>query len=49
MSTEWSFIKGFYCITFQKAIKEKKLDLWELDKDVLGTDREQKVPHGSGK
>ncbi|KAK7487900.1 hypothetical protein BaRGS_00020801 [Batillaria attramentaria] len=33
----------------KKAIKEKKLDLWELEKDVLGTEREQKVPPGSGK
>lgn len=33
----------------KKAIKEKKLNLWELEKDVLGTDKERKVPHGSSK
>lgn len=33
----------------KKAIKDKNLDLWELEKDVLGTEREQKVPPGSGK
>lgn len=40
----------------KKAIQEKKIELWELEKEVLGTDREQKVPHqhqkgppGSGK
>ena len=34
---------------FQKAVKEKKLNLWELEKDVLGTEKEQKVPPGSNK
>jgi hypothetical protein len=53
----WNITLTIYCYLFdvlQKAIKEKKLDLWELEKEVLGTDKEKKVPpqktsHGSGK
>jgi len=26
----------------KKAIKDRKIDLWEIEKDVLGTDKEQK-------
>lgn len=33
----------------QKAIKQKNLNLWDLEKDVLGTEREQKTPPGSGR
>ncbi|KAL8576062.1 TP53-regulated inhibitor of apoptosis 1-A [Nucella lapillus] len=33
----------------KKAIKEKNVNLWELDKEALGSEREQKVPVSSGK
>ncbi|KAK7088072.1 hypothetical protein V1264_022040 [Littorina saxatilis] len=33
----------------KKAVKERKLDLWELEKSVLGTEKEKKVPDGSEK
>ena len=29
---------------FQKVLQEKKIDLGEIEKDVLGTDKEQKPP-----
>ncbi|XP_076473038.1 uncharacterized protein LOC143302312 [Babylonia areolata] len=52
------FLKGFrddtcaplfrvYQDCVKKAIQEKKLNLWELDKEVLGTEREQKAPVSS--
>lgn len=35
---------GVYQTCVKKAILEKKLDLGEIEKDVLGTDREEKKP-----
>ena len=36
------------CI-FQKAIVEKEIDLWEIDKTVLGTKNEKVPPEGKWK
>lgn len=33
-----------YQTCVKKAIKEQKIDLWEIDKNVLGTENEAKVP-----
>ena len=35
-----------YCILFyfQKAIKDNKIDLWEIDRDILGTEHEKRSP-----
>jgi hypothetical protein len=33
-----------YCVMFQRAIKEKNFDVWEIDKDALGTAKEKSPP-----
>jgi hypothetical protein len=37
-------IKEFLPVLFQKAIKEQGIDLWEMEKDVLGTEKERQRP-----
>lgn len=33
-----------WVILFQKALKEQQIDIQEVHKDVLGTDKEKEVP-----
>ena len=35
-----------FFIFFQKAIQEKDINLWEVEKSVLGTDNEKVPPAG---
>lgn len=33
-----------YCVFLQKALKDQQIDIQEVHKDVLGTDKEKQVP-----
>ena len=39
-----SLLFSLYQNCVKKALKEQKIELWEIEKNVLGTDHEAKVP-----
>ena len=44
-----SLLFNLYQNCVKKAIKDQKIELWEIEKNVLGTDNEAKVPEDHNK